>query len=273
MRLLALLLLAQVATPGGAIFPHKPPPPASPWAYYPLNDSSDGTIHDQGPNGLDLTVTANGSYPLRTGPWRFFTRKDTTGIMAQASNYGRIDMISPATIHAVTQTHSTFAFSFLRAPIDGGTGLEEPLQFGGGGVNAGGDGHGEMIEVRAFRTAGTCSGDRLALVFTDSGSTSRTACFTYAITDNVPFHAAIIMDPTSAGHFTPRLYINGVLHDSTAEQLDPLLFSKSLDGGYVGLSLRRTLVPVAGQVGGYLRNVAIYTRVLTADEIRDLAAQ
>lgn len=263
---LLLSLLAQCSQLGPVLSCPRPPP-ANPWAYWTLNDASDGTFHDSGPNGLDLTVTANGAYPVRADPWRAFTRKDTTGIMAQASNYGTRTLIPPAIVHLATQADITVGFSFIRAPLDGGSGLEEPLALG--------EGVSDAFEVRIARTAGTCSANAIELVFTDSGSASRTICFnTYAVADGVRFHAAIVMDPTSAGHFTPRLYIDGVLKQSGSEQLDPLLFTQPLtDGGTVSISLRRTLLPAAGQVGGLMRNVAIYPRVLTASEIQDLAAQ
>jgi hypothetical protein len=269
---LLLSLLAQApCSQLGPVLSCPRPPPVNPWAYWTLNDASDGTFHDSGPNGLDLAVIQDDAgYPVRAAPWRAFTRRSTSGATSsQVSNYGENGVLSPATIASV-QTATTFGFDFIRAPLDGGGGQDTIVALGCNSPPLNFD----VISLSSYRSAVACTPDHLGLTWIQPDGGNVTTCFTgYTVSDGVQFHATVVLDPTSAGNFTPRLYVNGVFVESIAERPVPRWHTTTLDGGYVAISHRAHATALTGQVGGLLRNVAIYTRVLTTDEIRDLAAQ
>lgn len=249
--------------------------------WYPLGtDDPALTFTDYGPYGQNMTVVADGGYPLQVTSggysYRTFTRAGTvTGTISSPYNYGIKTDMSKTTFAAILGQPFTVAFWINRAQTGAteSTGSEVVFNMSGDGFMYG-NGAPQLdaaMHVQFTRSAVPNTMRVLWGHYVGPFSNGVTKTLTYLPPFGAWVHLTFQMLAGSAGNSYVKLYVNGQYQESTTEGQDPSIWTPaSIPDSGCAIIGRNPSAILNGQLGASLRDVRVYSRVLTDQDIATL---
>jgi hypothetical protein len=238
------------------------------WAAYDLTGQPDAGFVDSGPNGLNMPVVMNaqGFPKLVTVDGvqaTQFSRANTSGSPAVPDNYGRLSNVNITKYTAMSGQAFSIAFWWKRVSSSESTGPETILELGcngGAGTNPGNDMLWNISRVtNNFRPNWTGP-------IGNANSYTGTSVIPY----NQWNHWVVVEEARPSNKVRFLFYQNGVLVETSPDQTNRPGHWASAPTSSCNMAISAGSAPAQYQNGGYLRLIKVYTRTLSALDVKAL---